>query len=126
MTDDRPPEDADRIDPSVDSRCLDVAFDVLKNPICRRSLYYLTDQDGPVPLSDLVRAVTEQRTGPRSTAFLGPEFQEVAERFRAKCLPLLERHDVLEVDRDTSHVDLGESVGPIRRLLSATRRRESD
>lgn len=105
---------------------LSAAFDLLADEHRRDLLSHLADRNGPVPFSELVRAVirgsTDATGDATNTDFLGEEYRRITLAVQSEHLPLLERHGVIDYDRELQLIELSADIGPLDGLLDMVRR----
>ena len=84
---------------------LDTIFDLLSSENRRYALYYLTEQDGPVSVNDLVGAVAEWEDTPPTKTHL-EQFEQVKVELQHNDLPKSAEVDFIKYDQDEELIQI--------------------
>lgn len=97
---------------------VDIVLDLLNEQRRRYALYYLTEQDGPVPIEEVVEAVTEMESNPNQISSPGKKFREVEISLAHNHLPKVDETDFIEYDPEKGEVRLTDNPTEFDTILT--------
>lgn len=84
----------------------------------RYALYYIEQQNGPVPINDVVKQVAEWETDPESSPIAADKFDQIEVELLHNDLPKATEVEYINYDPDSRVVELTEAPPKFKAILS--------
>ncbi|USZ73073.1 DUF7344 domain-containing protein [Natronosalvus halobius] len=97
---------------------LDEVFELLKDQRRRYALYYLYEKDGPVAVSELVKAIEKWEADPPKTSGRLDRFEEIALELKHHHLPKSAEVDFVQYDKEQEVIQVQGSPEEFDALLT--------
>lgn len=96
---------------------LDQIFDLLSEERRRYALYYLEQQDTPVPVNDLAEQVAEWEADDASEAIPEEEYNQIRVDLRHRDLPKASELQYIRYDREAGFIELTDAPAEVEAVL---------
>jgi hypothetical protein len=97
---------------------VDTVFDLLNEKRRRYALYYLAEQDQPVPIAEVVDAVTEMESNPDQIGSPGDKFKEIEIDLMHNHLPKVDEVEFVEYDSEKKEIRLTDNPTKFDTILT--------
>ncbi|GAA0198388.1 hypothetical protein ACFFQF_15145 [Haladaptatus pallidirubidus] len=87
----------------------------------RYALYYIKQQDGPVPIDDVVKQVAEWETNPESSPIPADKLDQIEVELLHNDLPRASEAEYVKYDPETRVVELTEAPPKFNAILSVAK-----
>lgn len=100
---------------------VDHVLNLLSKERRRYALYYIKQQDGPVPIDDVVKQVAEWETDPESAPTPADKFDQIEVELLHNDLPRASEAEYIKYDPDTRVVELTGAPPAFNAILSVAK-----
>ncbi|RBI60055.1 hypothetical protein DMJ13_20480 [halophilic archaeon] len=97
---------------------VDKVMTLLSKERRRYVLYYIEQQNGPVPINDVVKQVAEWETDPESSPSAADKFNQIEVELLHKDLPKATEAEYINYDPDSRVVELTDAPPKFKAILS--------
>lgn len=100
---------------------LDRVFDLLSDERRRYALYYLEQQDGPVPIEEVAEQVTEWETDSTTNLIPDDKYEQVKRELHHKDVPKSAEAKFIEYDSDDEVVEVTGTPHAFHAIISVAK-----